>query len=285
MKTIKYLTTIFIFLISYNALATHHLPFCNSDHTIEKYNQLYQSFLEENISIDDIYHLGVTSLCLENTHKGLIYLQKAADANHIIANFLLGTYYRNNRSFNPANLKHNADLENWDKTIAYYTTATQIIASFPNYPEGINDEIISTESSNHLSYWLFTQLPAVHLDKYLIIIHLMAKNDKERATGTLDILTKMVESAAHCLNRPGLDIWKENKENMYKRQKIICDNLQTAAKRIYPLEQQRIKIAQSCTKPLNKCSKYNKHLNIIMQLIHYFYSQMLQPPTDSQSEI
>ena len=285
MQAIKNLTITFIFLTSHSVLATSFLPFCNDNHTNKRYNHLYQSSLDGNINIDDMYHLGITSLCLGKTQEGMDYLQKAADTDHIVANFVLGSYYKNNHSFNPANLKYNTDLANWDKTIDYYTKTTQIIEFLPNYPEGSTEETISTESSNHLSYWLFTQLPAVHLDKYLMIITNTITKNKEKVTDTLDILTKVKESATHCLARPALDIWKKDKDSMKEKQKRVCENLQKIAKIVYPLEEERLQIAQNCQVPLKKCYEHKKILSVIRLLIKFYSSQMLHQSKAPQSEI
>ncbi len=285
MQLIKYLTTIFIFLFSYSGLATNHIPFCDSSHTKERYNEL-QQLIKKDSNIDHIYHLAQVSFCLGEEEEGVAYLQKAADANHIVANFLLGIYYKNNHSFNPANAKSNTDSANWDKTINYYTKTAELIESLPNYPEESSEETKLMESTDHVSYWLFTQLPALYLDKYLFItVNSAPITNKEKVTDTLDVLNKVKESATQCLNRPALSIWQKDKEDIYKKQQMVCNALLNTVKMIYPLEQHRIQAGKNCIVPLNKCSEYNGTLHKILQLIIQFSPQMITQSVTPQSEI
>ena len=163
--------------------------------------------------------LAQVSFCLGAEEKGMAYLQEAADANHIVANFLLGAYYRNNHSFNSRNMKNNTNLSNWNKTIYYYTKTAELIESLPNYPEESSEETKLMEATNHVSYWLFTQLSAVYIDKYLMIITNTATNNREKVTDTLNILNKANEVATQCLNRPALSIWQKDKEDITKNNK------------------------------------------------------------------
>ncbi len=277
MQLIKRLTILLSFLSSYNALAVNYTLSCNNNHTWEKYHSLHQQ-IKESSDIDSIYHLAKVSFCLEKEEEGITYLQKAADANHIVANFLLGIYHRNNHSFNPKNMT--TDLENWNQNIHYFTKAIQIIESLPNYPKNTTDETLFRESKNHISYHIFSSLPDLYFTKYSLIID----NNKKYTNDTLGILNKVSEAATQCLKRPALPIWQKNKENVYKKQQMKCNTLLRAVKTIYPLEQQRIKISQTCAEPFKECTEHNEILNKILQLADLFL-QMITQSEVPQSEV
>ena len=283
MQLIKHLTILFSFLFSYNVLAINYTFFCtnNNNYTLERYDNLQQQ-IEKSSDIDSIYHLAQVSFCLEKEEEGITHLQKAADADHIVANFVLGVYHRNNHSFNPKNMTN--DLENWNQNIYYFTKAVQIIKSLPNYPQNTTDETIFRESRNHISYHIFASLPDLYLTKYYLIIDNIINNNTNYTNETLDTLNKMNEAATQCLNRPAVSVWNKNKENIYKKQQTKCNTLLTAVKTIYPLEQQRTQIIKSCTEPLKGCTKHNEMLYKILQSIDFFL-EMIKQSEVPQSDV
>ena len=66
---------------------------------------------------------------------------------------------------------------------------------------------------------------------------------------------------------------------------MICNTLLDIVKTIYPLEQRRIKIAQTCAKPIKSCPEHKETLNTILIVNRSLSLQMLTQSKTPQSNI
>lgn len=275
MRFIKHSTILSSFLLSFNVVAIDgNLLSCDSNDTLEKYNNLHQ-MMEKNSNTDPksalLYDLVKVSLCLGEDKKaeGLELLQKASDAEYVMANSLLGMYYIHDQTFDF--LKKTRNLENLNQAIHYYEKGVQIIESLPNYPKGAKDDMEYIESIDYTSYFLFTYLPVFYFQKYLIIMHNITHEAKENAPkDTFDIIDKINKTSTQCLARPVLAIWKKKKKKIIERsQEIICSALLKFAEEVYLLEQYRTKINEVYKAPENdriKLKQTRRMINNILKL-------------------
>lgn len=280
--TIKYILWFASLLFSFNVLAAGDLVTCKKDDSLESYNDLYQKVnntADITKNIDLVYDLARTALCLDKDPEGMTLLQKAVDSGHIPATYLLGIYYRYNQTFYSS--EYSTDLENIDKSIHYYTKATLMIQSLPNYPEGTTEDVKDIEYTDRISYHLFTSVPFLHFRGYFITFNIIIKDNtlyESNYTDTLEILYKMKNSAKQCLERPALSVWKEESNMLYIAQQLKCSAFLKFAEKAYPLEKQRIKTEQSCKMPLKECFEYQQIVNQINQSAKDMFEQIMSTP-------
>ena len=262
-------------LFSSNALAVGDVLVCNSSHTLERYNTLHD-LIKNDSDVSLVYNLAKTALCLGKKNEGMSHLQKASDSGHIVATFLLGVYYEKNRSFNSSEVTNG--FENLNNAIHYYRKAAQIIESLSRYPKGATADMEYIESTSYTSYYIFRNLPAQYFEGYAIAIENITKGEGESYTDTLEVLDNIRLTSIMCLERPSLSVWKKKKDIIYQAQQIKCEALLRFAEAVYPLEQQRVQIAQNCPVPLSKCSEHKELLSRIYAFAGNMFNQMNSAP-------
>ena len=284
---IKHLIILFGFLFSLNGFATQSVLFCNSGiHTEQRYKNLH-TLTQTDPEIASfpyvLYKLAEIALCLgeEKEAEGLYYLKKAADADHIAANYLLASYYEGSRTFNLSKITSN--MEDINKAIQYSEKSIQMIEATSDYPEGTTRDMPNIESYSYVSYTVSIQLPLLYLSKYKIVLNDII-DGKIDETGmfyklfyneTLDILNNIRQIAIKCLARPALDAWKEKKEIIYADQQLKCTTFLKFAEAAYPLEQQRIQINRNCSTATKRCLEHQEIINEIYQLADEIFPQAL----------
>ena len=279
-STIKNFVKVFVlsfgFLFSLNAFSVGDLISCTSDDNLNEYNELHQ-LIKKSSNIALVYNLAITSLCLGKTNEGMSHLQKASDSGHIAATYLLALYYEHNQTFDSSKFRSNVqDLNN---AIHYYTKAAQRIGSLKNYPKGATADMEYIESVDYTSYLIFKNLPDLYLTGYFLAIEDITNNNTEVFyTDTLDVLSNIRATAIMCVERPSLSVWKGKRDMIYKAQQIKCEALLRFAEAVYPLEQQRIQIAQHCRVPSNKCTEHQEIVAQIDQFIDRMFNQMNSAP-------
>ena len=272
MQVIKYLTIFFSLLFSLNIFAEKDISIarnaltCTEDHNLGRYYSLriqIEQIKDTHSNIYLVYNLAKVSLCLGETQEGIENLHKASNAGHIPSTLLLGTYHQLNLSFSAAEKTYN--LINLDQAIHYFTKGVQMITSLSNYPEGTTNDMAYIESISYPSYYLFVQLPFLHFKKFAIAMDNIIENKPEVSNTILGILDKIRETSSLCLKRPALSVWQNTKQVVYDAQQIRCTIAFDFAKAVYPLEQERIQIAQNCQVPLTECDEHKKAINKIYQ--------------------
>ena len=277
----KSFVTIFVLsfglLFSSNAFAAVDLIACNSNHNLKEYGDLHKLIKKiSNISL--VYNLAITSLCLGKSAEGMSHLQKASDAGHIAATELLGVYYERNQTFNSAE-RTTKSLEDLNNAIHYFTKATRIIESRANYPDGVTDDMQYIEATFYTSYYVFSGLPVLYLKGYTKAIrNLTIGRERVSYTDTLDVLNNIRATAIMCVERPSLSVWKSKRNIIYQAQQIKCEALLRFAEAVYPLEQQRIQVAQNCIAPPSECPEHQKIVDQVYQSVRDLFSQMNSAP-------
>ena len=271
-KTKRYVLSVVVYnflfvslLFSLNGFAAGDILNCSKYDTWKKYHNLHRMIKTINNG-QTAYNLASTALCMGKAEEGMDYLQKAADKGHIAATRLLGVYYETDYTFSSSEKTNNP--ENLIDAIYYYKKAISMIEKLPNYPEGSTDDAESIEYNTPTSFYLFSGLPLLYFRAHAIALNNMLNGNIEEVfyNDMLEILNKMGEAAINCLNRPALDIWKENKNATYEAQQNICSAYLEFVEATYMLEQQRIEADRNCTVPLKECTEHKKIVNKINHL-------------------
>ncbi len=261
-------------LFSSNAFAAGDLITCTSDDNLIEYNDLHK-LIKKSSNIALVYNLAITSLCLGKKNEGMAHLQKASDSGHIAATYLLGAYYEGNRTFNSSESTKN--IEELNNAIHYYTKAAQMIESTSNYPKSATEDMEHIESVVYTSYFVFSRLPYLYFRGYAIAIKNVLDNGVSYSD-TVDVLNNIRTTAIMCVERPSLSVWKEKRDIVYQAQQIKCEALLRFAEAVYPLEQQRIRVAERCTVPPSECSEHRNLKDQIFQSSKNMFNQIRSAP-------
>lgn len=262
------------FVFSLNAFSVGNAIKCTSENNLQAYNRLHK--LKKGSSDSGIYYsLAITSLCIGKEAEGMSHLQKASDMGHVGATYLLGVYYNTNKTFD---LSKNADSpENWNAAVHYYEKAAATIEGISNYP----DEVMEFhERVSQTSYYVFTNLLTIYFNGYSVAVgEILNSVERMSYIDTLEVLQKLRNTAIRCLERPALSAWKEKKALVYESQQIRCLASLNFVEAVFPLEQQRIQVAQNCrVVPLSGCSEHQQVVNEIGKLVNKMFKEKDSAP-------
>ena len=186
----------------------------------------------------------------------------------------MGVYYETDKTFDTINRNITKDPENFNAALFYYERAVAQIESNPNYPEGTYSNIPYLEEHNQTSVQVFTSVPTMYFEGYINAVNDMLNNvDRVVYIDTLESLEKMKQSSEQCLVRPSLPVWKERQGHAYKVMQVHCQAMRDFSIQVYPLEQERIRIAEECVGSLKDCSEHN---TIVYDKISPLVNQMLE---------
>lgn len=245
--------------------------------TLDHYDKVLEA--QKNNLADPVvrYDLGFTAICIGREAEGLEHLRRASEGEHVAATKVLGSYYDKNRSFDTS---QRASLENAYKAIAYYEKAADQIENASNYPRGVSEDMPALEYVSMTSYRVFTRLPALHFNIYSKLLG-DTMNNGTLHSGTLEILQQMGDTATRCLRRPALVVWKEKKERVYRTQQIECRAYLDFVEAIYPLEDERIQIAKSCTVRVNQCQQHKDKISQMGKIANKLFIDLKKSPGSS----
>ncbi len=268
--TVGILALAFVFsLSSYGIVNT--LKCDSSVNTLQHYNAVLEA-QRNNLTPDTRYILGFTAICIGMYDDGLKHMRSASEGGYVAATRVLGSYYDKNQSFDDVKT---ANMENAYTAITYYERAADQIETTSSYPEGEDVEYL--EYVGTVSYRVFTRLPALHFNIYFDIMKDIATNGTFHSN-TLEILQKMGDAATNCVNRPALDVWKEKKERVYRTQQIECQAYLDFVETIYPLENERLQIADSCSVNVTNCNKHKEILNPMGKAVKTLFRELKKSP-------
>ena len=208
------------------------------------------------------YMVGLSYYCGGNKTKGINYMKKASDMEHIVASYALGWYYRTDRGSDPSQIIPQVQ-ENYDATVFYYERGASYIEAEANYPYNTHTDVPELEGKTYMSVSTFITLNELYYKGYVRAIMDMLKNDVAY-TDTIKVIVNMQSAAERCLKRPSLSVWGEKQSEIAHSKQIKCGAYKTFADRAFYLESQRIKVAKRCDVPLREC---DEHENIVSQLI------------------
>ena len=254
------------FVFASNSFGTVDLFKCDSNDTLERYKKLHQ-LIKRKPRITSVYNLGIISLCIGKEAEGMANLQRASDSGHISATHLLGLYFMANRSFTRAERGRIGNLEDFNSAVHYYEKTARMIEENNNYPENTTTDMYEIEYYVYTSYYVFATIPELYFNGYTKALEDIV-NSRERLSyvDTLDVLRKMRRSAERCVKRPPLSSWEDKKETLYQVQQVRCGAYLDYARSVSPLEERRIKAAQSCKGSLSGCSSHREILNQINRI-------------------
>ena len=263
------------FFLSLNSYGTVNTIQCIDTHTVEFYNRILEKN-KNNLTPSTRYTLGTTAICIGRYSDGLNHLRIASERGHVVATTALGDYYNKNQSFDN---NQSANLENTYKAISYYEKAADQIEAISSYPEGSSIEYISFhEYRDTTSYYVFTALPLLYFNVYSIVVGKIMEDNTFHAD-TIGILQELGDAAIRCLKRPALSVWKEKKSLVYKAQQIQCQANLNFVEAAYPLENERIQIANNCKVSLAQCEQHQKKIEQLIEEAQVLFRELEKAPS------
>lgn len=238
-----------------------------SDASVEEYNRIIDFLQKHPNDPLMLYSAGLNAICLKTTQDGMSYMQKASDLGHPQASYVIALYYETDGALDrSASLTHNQEYI--DSMLYYYErTQNQIESVGSQYPEGTTEDMPYLERNNHTSAAVFIQQPELHYQLYgRALGEILDSSEKLEFTDSIEILTRMRESAETCLERQPLSAWQEKKIHVYNVMQVKCRAYRDFAQNALPLEAERIRVAKTCSAPLSECQQ---HQDIINQLIDF----------------
>ena len=227
------------------------------------------------------YTAGFIMYC-SGEERGLSYIERASDMNHVAASYFLGGYYRRDQG---QSVSLPTTQENYDAAVFYYERTAKLIEDTSHYPSGAHRDVSKIEGRNYMSIRTFLHLTSLYFDGYSFALGEMLENDVSY-TDTIQVLEKMKSAADRCLNRPSLSVWGARQEEVTDSKQVICQAKKDFAVKILGtedapgLEYQRIEIAKHCDVALKECTAHKAIFQEIVQA-----AQKMHNKTDTVSKI
>ena len=273
MSLYKHGLAIFVLAFSMSAFGAIDRIDCKNKTDVQKYNDIRERAKDTSSGyyLLRLYKLGIRSICMGKP-EAMSYFQQASDLNYIASTLALGGYYEASQSFDNSQAPPDTQ-EDLDAAIYYYKKAVELVNNISNYPEEASKGMYSLESEIYVSYHIFTRLPYLYFHGYdQALEDIISSQEKITYTDSLNVLSRMRDSAQDCLERPALSVWKENKQEIYSNQQTTCGAFFDFASQALPLEQERMAIVENCTAPLSECSKHQEIYSQINQLKSVMFS-------------
>ena len=246
---------------------------CDEIDTLETYNAILEA-QKNNLTPDVHFSLGYVAICIGKYAAGLKHMRSASEDGHVGATYVLGDYYAANQSFD-SNQK--ASTENIYRAITYFEKTAEQIEATSSYPNGISKDMKNIEYVSMTSYRVFTSLPTLRFNIYTRMMGDIIKNGSSYSN-TMETLQELGDAATRCLGRPALSAWKEKKELVYRTQQIECQAYLDFVRAIYPLEDERIQIANSCTTSVNQCEQHKEQIKRMTIVLRKLKQDLRQSP-------
>lgn len=214
--------------------------------------------------------------CTGEEEKGLGYIEKASDMDHIAASYFLGDYYRKDRDFYsgggfPKKQKH------YDAAIFYYERTASLIENTSNYPVGAHQDVSGIEERHYISINTFLYLNRLYYGGYSRALGDMLRNDVSY-TDTIEVLENLKKTAERCLERPSLSVWGHRQSEISNSKQVICQAREEFADKALELEFQRMEIAKHCVNALKECEEHKFIFNQIIQASNDMVRKMKTVP-------
>ena len=229
------------------------------------------------------YTVGYIMYC-SGDGRGLGYIEKASDMNHVTASYFLGEYHRKDKDLNSSTSLPTTQ-ENYDAAIFYYERAATDIENMSSYPRRPDGTIHEAEANHYMSVRTFVHLTSLYFDGYSYALGEMLENDVSY-TDTIKVLENMKSAADRCLKRPSLSVWGARQNEIAHSKQVICQAEKDFAEKVLGTEQvlglelQRIEIAKRCDVALKECTEHQTIFQEILQAV-----QEMNSKTSSVSKI
>ena len=242
-------------LFSLSVFAEMNFFTCH-DVTQQSYDEYKLVYQDDPGNVKKIYSMSIEAICLGKMAEGMTLLERSSDGGHVEGSFYMAVYYETDKTFdNNGNIT--SDPENFNSALFYYKRAVAQIEANPNYPEDTYSNIPYLEEHNQTSVQAFTMVPTMYFQGYINAVNDMLNNvDRVVYIDTLESLERMKQSSEQCLARPSLSVWKEKQRHAYQVMQVRCQAMWDFSTQIYPLEQERMEIAEECVGSLEDCPKH-----------------------------
>ncbi len=243
-------------LFSLNVFAEMNFFTCH-DMTQQSYDEYKLVYEDDPGNVRKTYSMSVKAICVGKMAEGMTLLERSSAGGHVVGSFYMAVYYKTDKTFD-TNRGTTRDPENFNASLFYYKRAVAQIESNPSYPEGTYKNIPYMEEHNQISVRAFTMVPMMYYRGYSNAIKdILGNVDRVVYIDTLEALENMKQSSEQCLARPSLPVWKEKQKHAYQVMQVRCQAMRDFSIQVYPLEQERIGIAEECVDSLKDCSEHN----------------------------
>ncbi|MDE0333260.1 MAG: hypothetical protein OXL41_15505 [Nitrospinae bacterium] len=222
------------------------------------------------------YMVGLFNYCGGKEAKGVNYMERASDMEHIVASYILGLYYRTDRGSNPSKMMPEVQ-ENFDAAVFYYERTASYIEAAAAYPYNTHTDVPELEGKNYMSISTFINLSELYYKGYVRAIREMLKKNVSY-TDTIKVLVKMQSAAERCLRRPSLSVWKGRQSEIANTKKVKCGAYKTFADKAFILESQRKQVAKRCDAPLKDCPEHKKMVSQLVRASKVMGKQVRSVP-------
>ncbi len=244
----------------------------------QHYNEYKLVYEEDPGNVQKIYDMSISAICVNKMQEGMTLLERSADGGHVQANYFMGVYYEKGQSFDLSK-PLTEDPKHFNAMLFYLNRAADLIESNPQYPEGTTEDMPEFEERNRISAKVFVVLPDFYYSGYASAMNKVLSNvENTEYTDTLEVLSKMRDSAERCLRRPALSVWKHKQREIGHAMQVRCGAMQDFAEGALPLEQERLSIARQCVMPLNECPEHQKIINTLIGLINTMLEELNSVP-------
>lgn len=208
--------------------------------------------------------------------KGLDYIERASDMDHVTASYFLGDYYR--KTFNSSTRQ-----EDYDAAIFYYDRAATLIENTSHYPNGAHHGVSEVEGKQYMSVRAFLHLTVLYLNGYSRALGDMLRNDVSY-TDTIQVLENMKSAAERCLKRSSLSVWGARQKEIANSKQVICQARKDFAEKALGTEQvpglefRRIEIASHCDVALGECTEHQVIFQELVQAVQEMNNEVDSVP-------
>ncbi len=265
-----------VLAFSYSSFAVNLIQ-CRGD-AQQHYNEYKLVYEEDPGNVQKIYDMSINAICVNKMQEGMTLLERSADGGHVQANYFMGVYYEKGQSFDLSK-PFTKDPEHFNAMLFYYNRAADLFESNPQYPEGTTEDMLEFEERNRINARVFVDLPGLYFKGYVSAMNKVLSNvENTEYTDTLEVLSKMRDSAERCLRRPALSVWKHKQREIGHAMQVCCGAMRDFAVHALPLEKKRLSIARQCVMPLNECPEHQKIINTLIGLINTMLEELNSVP-------
>ena len=160
-------------------------------------------------------------------------------------------------------------IANYTAMMFYFRKAAQLIEDTPNYPENVPPEVYQAEKKFHISFMVFTYLPALYFSGYYASLqNVLPALDQHKKLllhkDSIQTLNKMLYASLRCLDR--LATLEEHNETLSKIMQKNCALTKLFSEETYSLEKERLQLAKKCDKDIKQCPAYRKLTQRILRI-------------------
>ena len=276
-KTVSVFVLLFGFIFSLSAFGmVGDMIICDAGYDQKSYDANHEYLKKNPNNVMMIYGLGIDALCIGKTDEGMRYIEDASNGGHIMASHIMALYYKTDGTLD-SSTKLTKNPYNFNQMLFYYERAAKLIELSSDYPEGVTEDMPYLEEHNWVSAKVFVSLPGSYFNGYSRALGDILRDEAD-VTDTEKVLEKMRDAAYRCLQRPALSVWNDSKKTIAKSLQVRCQAMWDFADGAISLEEERIRVAGSCSVALRDCPEHKQIIGQLKQLVRVMRDEKKSVP-------